>query len=153
MGERTQLRWDDIEFHFADVLYGGSVNQDESAGGSYMFRKKRLNKKLFAQFEPKFEKTPEITGFIKSIDWAYEEEARIIARVSEKATLPQGKSTSDIQYVFITIPKDVLSAVEYMKGPCVPEKLRPVLSEQITRIIGPKAMISDSKYKGNLKFK
>ena len=152
-GEKVQLRWSDIEFHFADVLYGGSVNPDEPSGGSYIFRKKQLKKSLFAGLGPKFEKTTAITGFIKSIDWAYEEEARIIARVSENASLPTGKVTSDIQYVFIPIPKDVLAMVEYMKGPCVPEKLRIVLSEQITRVIGHKAMISDSKYRGNLKFK
>ena len=151
--EKVQLRWDDIEFHFADVLYGGNVGQDESSGGSYIFRKRQLKKSLFADFNPKFEKTPEITGFIKSIDWAYEEEARIIARVGENATLPTGKATSEIQYVFIPIPTEVLAMVEYMKGPCVPEKLGPVLSEQITHIIGPKALISDSKYNGNLKFK
>ena len=91
--------------------------------------------------------------FIKSIDWAYEEEARIIVRVNENVRLPTGKTATDIQYVFIPIPKNVLAMVEYMRGPCVPEKLRIVLSEQITRIIGPKALISDSKYKGNLKFK
>lgn len=151
--EKVRLRWSDIEFHFADVLYGGSVNQDEPSGGSYIFRKKRLKKSQFAGFGPEFERTAAITGFIKSIDWAYEEEARIIVRVNENVRLPTGKTATDIQYVFIPIPKDVLAMVEYMRGPCVPEKLRIVLSEQITRIIGPKALISDSKYKGNLKFK
>ena len=153
VGEKVQLRWSDIEFHFADVLYGGSVNPDEPSGGAYIFRKKQLKKSLFAGLGPEFEKTAAITGFIKSIDWAYEEEARIIARVSEKVSLPTGKVSSDIQYVFIPIPKDVLAMVEYMKGPCVPEKLRPVLAEQIIRIIGTKAWVCDSKYKGNLKFK
>ena len=153
VGEKVQLRWSDIEFHFADVLYGGSVNPDEHSVGSYIFRKKQLLKSQFAGFGPEFEKSPEITGFIKSIDWAYEEEARIIARVSENVLLPTDKVASDIQYVFIPIPKNVLAKVEYMKGPCVPEKLRLVLSEQIARAIGPKALISDSKYKGNLKFK
>ena len=153
VGEKVQLRWSDIEFHFADVLYGGSVDPDEPSGGSYIFRKKRLKKSQFAGFGMEFEKTEAITGFIKSIDWAYEEEARIIARMSEKASLPTDMVVSDIQYIFIPIPKDVLAMVEYMRGPCVPEKLRIVLSEQITRIIGSKALISDSKYKGNLKFK
>ncbi len=153
VGEKVQLRWSDIEFHFADVLYGGSVNPDEPSDGSYTFRKKRLKKSLVATIGQEFERTPEITGFIKSIDWAYEEETRVIVRVNENVGLPAGKAATDIQYVFIPIPKDVLVKVEYMRGPCVPEKLRIVLSEQITRIIGPKALISDSKYKGNLKFK
>lgn len=152
-GDKIQLRWADIEFHFADVLYGGCVNPNESSVGSYMFRRKRLSKELFARFGPRFEQTPDITGFIKSMDWAYEEETRIIVRVSENVALPKGMAASDIQYIFIPIPKDVLAMVEYMKGPCVPKKLRPVMDEQIARIIGPKARLSDSKYKGSLKFK
>lgn len=153
VGDKVQLQWSDIEIHFADVLYGGSVNPDEPSSGSYIFRGRHLKKSLFAGWGPEFEKTAAITGFIKSIDWAYEEEARIIVRVSESAELPEGRAPTDIQYVYIPVPKDVLEMVEYMKGPCVPEKLRQVLSEQITRIIGSKALISDSKYKGNLKFK
>jgi hypothetical protein len=153
VGPKIQLSLDDVEIHFADVLYGGSICDGEEPSDTYTFRKHVLNKNLFSHFDSKFEKTPEITGFIKSQDWAYEEESRIIIRVKDGVVLPGGKSLDDIQYVFIPVPKTVMAAVEYKRGPCVPEKLRAVLGDKIIQVIGPNAIISDSKYKDNLKFK
>ena len=152
-GAKQQLDWNDVDVYFADVLYGGSVSVGEESGDSYTFRNRSLKKNLFSDFDPKFEKAPEITGFIKSQDWAYEDETRIIIRVREDVALTLDKQPKDIQCVFIPIPKDVMTKVEYKRGPCVPDKLRSVLGDKIVQIIGPEALISDSKYKDNLKFK
>ena len=153
VGTKQQLEWNDVDVYFADVLYGGSVSSGEEPSDLYTFRNRSLKKNLFSHFDQKFEKTSEITGFIKSQDWAYEDETRIIIRVKEDVALPQDKQLKDIRCVFIPIPREVMTKVEYKRGPCVPDKLRSVLGDKIVQIIGLEAFISDSKYKDNLKFK
>ena len=137
---------------FGDVLYGGNIGTGGDAETRYIFRRKELPKKLFTGFDEKFERSPEITGFIKSADWAYEEEARLIVRVKEDVSLPKGRSVCDIKYVFVPVPQNILSRVEYMKGPSVTAKLRPMIDEKLKSLFA-NAILSDSRYKDNLKFK
>jgi hypothetical protein len=151
-GEKYKLRWQDLLIMFGDVLYGGNIGTGGDAEARYIFRRKELPKKLFAGFDEKFERSPEITGFIKSADWAYEEEARLIVRVREDVPLPTGKAVGDIQYVFVPVPQNILSRVEYMKGPSVTAKLRPMIDEKLKSLFAT-AILSDSRYKDNLKFK
>ena len=49
--------------------------------------------------------------------------------------------------------KHKLLRVEFMRGPCVPEKLRPIVEEKIKGVLSPHALVGKSKYTDNLKFK
>lgn len=151
-GKKCSLRWQDVHVLFGDILYGGSVCNGKDSTTMYVFRRKELKKSLVKRLGENFERSPQITGFIKSADWSYEDEARLVVRLSKNAKLPEGKSINDVQYVFVPIAKDVLSHVEYMKGPCVTSKLRPIIDEKLQSLFGS-ATLSDSIYKDNLKFK
>ena len=148
----TELQWKDVTIYFADILYGGNVSPDGELAAPYRFRRQEMKKGMFSRISQNFEKTPEMTGFIKSAEWAYEEEARLVVRVNKDAALPKGRRLSDIQYVFLPISREVLGQVEYMKGPGVTPKLRPIFARKISEIF-PSADQSDSIYKDNLKFK
>ena len=150
---KVDLRWEDVQIQFGDVLYGGNVDGSSDSSDGYVFRGRRLKKSLFSEFDPKLDKSSAMTGFVKSADWAYEEEARLIVRVKEDAHLPKGKSLLDVQYVYVPIPKDMLLRVEFMRGPCVPEKLRPIVEEKIKGVLSRHALVGKSKYTDNLKFK
>ena len=151
-GEKCKLEWKDVDVVFGDILYGGNISGKGDAGTRYIFRRKELPRKVFARFGEKFERTAEITGFIKSADWAYEDEARLIVRVHKDACLPIGRNVSDIKHVFVPVGKEIMAKVEYMKGPSVSAKLRPMIEEKLKSIF-PVAFISDSRYKDNLKFR
>ena len=151
--EKVDLHWKDVQIQFGDVLYGGNVDGSSDSSDGYVFRGRRLKKSLFSEFDPKLDKSSAMTGFVKSADWAYEEEARLIVRVKENTHLPKGKSLSDVQYVYVPIPKDMLLRVEFMRGPCVPEKLRPIVEEKIKGVLSRHALVGKSKYTDNLKFK
>lgn len=152
-GLTAELNWQDIEIFFGDVLYGGKVGDGADQETGYIFRRSRLRDSVFARFNPKIDKAREMTGFIKSVDWAYEEESRIIVRLSEKTVLPEGKTLADIQYVYVPIQQEMLKHVEFMTGPCIPEKLRTIVEDKIKSILSTSAIVSKSKYTGNLKFK
>lgn len=151
-GKKCTLRWQDVQVSFGDILYGGNVCTGTDIEPRYIFRRKELKKSLCKKLGKDFERSPQITGFIKSADWAYEDEARLVVRLSETAELPEGKSINDVQYVFVPVSKDVLSRIEYMKGPCVTPKLRPIIDDKVQSLFGS-ATLSDSIYKDNLKFK
>ena len=151
-GEKCKLEWKDVDVMFGDILYGGNISGEGDTGTRYIFRRKELPRKLFARFGEKFERTAEITGFIKSADWAYEDEARLIVRVHKDASLPTGRNVSDIKHVFVPVGKEILAKVEYMKGPSVTAKLRPMIDEKLKSLFSV-AVISDSRYKDNLKFR
>ena len=148
----AELQWEDITIYFADILYGGKVAPDGELTSPYRFRRQEMKKGIFSRISPNFEKTPAMTGFIKSSEWAYEEETRLVVRVNEDVVLPIGRKLSDIQYVFVPISREVLEQVEYMKGPGVTPKLRPIFAKKISEIF-PSADQSDSIYRDNLKFK
>jgi len=152
-GLTAELNWQDIEIFFGDVLYGGKVGDGADQEAGYIFRRSRLRDSVFARFNPKIDKAREMTGFIKSVDWAYEEESRIIVRLNEKTVLPERKTLADVQYVYVPIQQEMLKQVEFMIGPCIPEKLRPIVEDKIKSILSTSAIVSKSKYTGNLKFK
>ena len=153
VGDKCELQWRDLQIKFGDVLYGGNISAGDATESKYIFRRQELNKKLFSCADETFERSQEITGFIKSSDWSYEEEARLVARLSDDITyLPPGKNVNDIRYVFLPVPQSVLSMVEYMKGPGVTAKFRPMFDEKLKSLF-PTAILADSNYKDNLKFK
>lgn len=151
-GKKVNLKWSDIQICFGDVIYGGNIVSSGVTESTFVFRGKRLRKDCFKDFNQQFEKSQEVTGFIKSIDWAYEDEARLVVRVNEQTILPDEKSVADIQYVFVPIPKEVLAMVEYMKGPCVTPKLRPIIDESLRKLF-TSPVLAESRYMDNLKFK
>ena len=152
-GDVVEVGWKDVEVLFGDILYGGKVSGGADRESGYIFQKAQLNGTAFSSFKPSIDKAVSMTGFIKSADWAYEEEARVIIRLNEKTQLPKGRSIADVQYVYIPIPKETLERVEFMTGPCVPKKLRPIVEDKIKSILSPSAIVSNSKYTDNLKFK
>ena len=152
-GDVVELGWKDVEVLFGDILYGGKVNGGADRESGYILQKTRLDDAAFSNFKPSIDKAVSMTGFIKSADWAYEEEARVIIRLNEKARLPNGRSIADVQYVYIPIPKEILECVEFMTGPCVPKKLRPIVEDKIKSILPSSTIVSNSKYTDNLKFK
>lgn len=152
-GDVVEVGWKDVEVLFGDILYGGKVSGGADRESGYIFQKAQLNGTAFSGFKPSIDKAVSMTGFIKSADWAYEEEARVIIRLNEKTQLPKGRSMADVQYVYIPIPKETLERVEFMTGPCVPKKLRPIVEDKIKSILSPSAIVSNSKYTDNLKFK
>lgn len=98
------------------------------------------------------DKEPGITGWIKSSDWKYEDECRLIVRLNEKYA--GIKNLNNVQYIHVPIPITILRRAEYMLGPCVPEKLRPIFAAKIRDVLKDSDIhIEDSRYKDNLRLK
>lgn len=152
-GEMVDLKWDDVMVQFGDVLYGGDVGGIPDRDSGYVFRGKGLKKTLFSRFDPKLDKAPAMTGFVKSSDWAYEDEARLIVRLKDAVAMPKGRKLSEVKYVYVPIHESVLMEAEYMLGPCLPVKLSSIVEEKIKGVLPLCGPICKSKYTGNLKFK
>ena len=143
-----------MDVSFGDVLYA-AIGEDGKAG-KYTYRGVGIPAGEFRALHPKgidITKSPEITGFVKRSEWAYEEESRIVCKLHESLDRRDGLGDLDkVKYVYLPLPKEVLASVFYVLGPCIPERLYEMVDSKIKSLV-PGAQISKSKYFGNLKFK
>jgi len=145
-----------VEILLGDVLYGGDVL---AGGGKRQYRigDACLQKSDFKHLkEMSFHQAAEMTGFVKSIDWFYEEEVRIVVRLKESLRIKGEIRTSQdllkIKHLYLSLPDDFLSSLDYTLGPCVPEKLQGMFADKIKG----EAKIDEiliSRYSGKLKFR
>lgn len=138
------------DISLADVLYGGNVTGEKPiekpqyvVGGNYVALPRGINK---------LEKSKTITGYIKSIDWSYEKETRIIVKIKDDNFANQ---LLDVKHIYIGCEQLPFELLTYMFGPCVPEKLYEVYEQTLTnRLLGlSREYVKKSNYTGFLKFK
>lgn len=153
-GRRVRIPRRSVNVSFGDVLYA-AIGEDGKAG-RYTYRGVDIPAGDFRALHSKgidIIKSPEITGFVKRSEWAYEEESRIVCTLHE--SLGRKKEIGDldrVKYVYLPLPKEVLASVFYVLGPCIPERLYEMVESRIKSSL-PGAQISRSKYFGNLKFR
>lgn len=151
---RKKISRESMDVSFGDVLYA-AIGEDGKAG-KYTYRGVDIPAGEFRALHPKgidITKSPEITGFVKRSEWAYEEESRIVCKLHESLDQREGLGDLDkVKYVYLPLPKEVLASVFYVLGPCIPERLYEMVDSKIKSLV-PGAQISKSKYFGNLKFK
>lgn len=153
-GRKESILGSDIDIDFGNILYGGSVNPDGQTSEKYYtsgseFSRKDICKRVR---DDNFERLPEVTGWIKSDDWRYEEESRLIVRVHPNCV----DSQKDLQYVYVPLPREILGKAEFMFGPNVPEKLHDVFLDKLMNLFNGRQegiLHCKSQYTGNLKFK
>lgn len=148
--ERINLTWNDIEVSFGDVIYGGDVSS-KGRSDRYKFRGVEIFKKEFKHIKEPFDSDEKMTGYIKSIDWAYEEEARLIVKIKDSAGT-MVHDLSQIKYVYLPFPQEIFCSAIYMLGPCLPEQLNDMVKKDLGSLVSGAAVL-DSKYAGYLKFK
>lgn len=153
VGKKIDVPASDFNICFADILYGGNVSGNRDGADEYQVNGVLLRKKGVAFSDETVERSVEMTGFLKSSDWAYEDECRLVVRIKESASFLKDVSLDDIQYVYLPIEKDVLSQVRYMQGPCTSEKLLPVFEKKIKEVLNDDVSVDVSVYHGKLKFK
>ena len=146
-----------IAVMFADVIYGGKVGEiDDGPGREYRHCGKKVNLASIhwggEEGSESVDKAPEMTGMIKSRDWEYEDECRLIACIKEDAKIEGVEDLGQIQYIYIPITKELLSEFDLMIGPCVSDKLAPVFKSKLGELL-PGTTVSPSKYAGYLIFK
>lgn len=138
------------DISLADVIYGGNVTGEKPiekpqyvVGGNYVAISKGIKD---------LEKSKTITGYIKSIDWSYEKETRIIVKIKDDNFANQ---LSDVKHIFIGCEQLPFESLTYMFGPCVPEKLYEVYEQTLTNRIPmlKREYVKKSNYTGFLKFK
>ena len=156
-GKMVDLPLDCIEIILVDVMYGGKVGGIEQAKrNSYRHNWKKvdlsfLNKNLEEE-DDGVDKATEMTGLIKSNDWEYEDECRVIVRIKDGCKIVGIEDLDQIQYIYIPITKELLSECDLMVGPCVPDKLSPLFESKLKEEV-PDISVARSKYEGNLIFK
>lgn len=140
-----------------DVLYDADVLAQGVGKDRYRIGKTNLSRGDFKCLKNDlFHREDEMTGFVKSIDWFYEEEVRIIVRL--KDTLRVGgliESAQDllkIKHLYLQLPDGFLSSIEYRLGPCIPEKLREMFEKKIIAETKVNQVLT-SAYYGKLKLR
>ena len=150
---RQKVERQDVCIEFGDVLYGGNVNQK---GGKqyeeFEFRGKTVTSELLASHT--LDQSSAMTGYIKSADWSYEKESRLIVRIKDTVLLRD--DMKDKTHLIITIPERLLEKVLFLLGPCMGERLQAVAKASIERkldALGMTAQVDTSRYSGRLKLK
>lgn len=148
-----KLNRHDVIVEFGDVLYGGGVNQ---TGGKqyeeFEFLGRRTKNALIASHA--LDQAPEMTGYIKSADWSYEKESRLIVRIKEGVLLPRGVEMKT--HMIVTIQEAILGKILYLLGPCMAEKLQAIARASIERKLKEMKMVAHvdvSRYSGRLKLR
>ena len=155
-GEKIALPPECVEILLVDVMYGGKVDEADGMRRSYKHHGNTMNLPILKKWEKEtggcIDTDSEMTGLIKSNDWEYEDETRIIARLKEDSKIHGINDLKQIQYIYLPISEGVLGELDLMVGPCVPDKLTPVFENKVKASV-PGITVSRSKYAGKLIFK
>ena len=150
--KKVELQRDDLEIEFADILYGGNVSNDRAKPyDGYKFRDAVIKTPFFLSHA--LDQAEEMTGYIKSRDWSYEAETRLVVRVKQSAVTDEQKKR---MHLIIKIPKDILQQVAYLTGPCMPEKLQTVFQDALCehmKLSHKMLRVDKSKYTDRLKLR
>lgn len=125
-----------VDIFLGDVLYDADVLAQGMGKGRYQIGKTPLSKNDFKSMKNEmFHREDEMTGFVKSNDWFYEEEVRIVVRLKNtlriKGIIDREQDMLKIRHLYLMMPDDFLSSVEYRLGPCVPERFREMFENKI----------------------
>lgn len=140
-----------------DVLYDADVLAQGAGKDRYRIGKTSLSRGDFRYLKNDlFHREDAMTGFVKSIDWFYEEEVRIVVRLKDtlrvKGVIDHSQDLIKIKHVYLQLPEDFLPSVEYRLGPCVPEKLKDMFEKKIIDETHVNRVLI-SAYHGKLKLK
>lgn len=147
-----------VDIQLGNVLYGGDVRKDGTRVDSYRMDDQVL---VWADFSKElsneqFHGCGQMTGLLKSIDWFYEQEVRIIVRLKQPLRIAGKVANEDdirkIKHLFLTLPSDGLMKLDYVLGPCVPPKLQELFTQKIKEVTKAKN-VGVSDYNGKLKFR
>ena len=149
---KVPVQKENVVVEFADVLYGGNVLKDTSLPfDGYSFRGRWIQSDIARTHA--LDQDAKMTGFLKSMDWEYERETRLVIRVNDVPTQQDGE---ELLYLTVSFPPELLSKITYYVGPCLPEKLRVLFKEKIGNLVskcGAGVDVQDSKYKDRLVLK
>ena len=149
---KIELRREDLEIEFADILYGGNVTNDRTKPyDGYKFRDAVIKTPFFLSHA--LDQAEEMTGYIKSRDWSYEEETRLVVRIKQSAVTDEQQKR---MHLIVKIPKDILKQVAYLSGPCMPGKLQAVFEDALCghmELSREELRVDKSKYADRLKLR
>ena len=96
----------------------------------------------------------EMTGYIKSADWNYEKESRLIVRLRDGVIIP--KEYENKTHLIVTLPESIFSRIRYVLGPSMGDGLKEVSRLSILRKLNlpeESTLVGKSHYDGRLKLK
>lgn len=147
------LQREDVVVEFGDVLYGGKVNGGVgSQYDEFEFYGKKVKNEIIESHA--LDQAKEMTGYIKSADWNYEKESRLIVRLRDGVIIP--KEYENKTHLIVTLPESIFSRIRYVLGPSMGDRLKEVSRLSILRKLNlpeESTLVGKSHYDGRLKLK